>query len=79
MHRVLFILALTLGLISMSCDAETRAQITGNAKGVTVVIEGTAPEYHGSIGSGGSQRSVSGSVPASLTLAGANSNGVLAR
>lgn len=57
-------------------DPKTRALATGDASDVTVDVSGTSGAFRGSIGAGGSQRSIEGTTPASFTLYGAGSHGI---
>lgn len=63
--------------IAVGNDPETRAIVTGDAEDVTVRVEGDAEPFSGSIGSLAGQRSVDGNTPATFTIEGEDSSGVL--
>jgi hypothetical protein len=64
-------------LASLSSDDDTRELLTGNAADVTVkVTAAEAIAFSGSIGAGGSQRSVEGTTPMDFTVSGDDSSGI---
>jgi hypothetical protein len=65
-------------LVLAGCSPESKALLTGDAEDVTVRVTGTdGIAFSGSLGSGGNQRSVEGTIPATFTIEGKDSSGII--
>lgn len=64
--------------LALSSNPETKGLLTGDVADVTVQVGGgTTDGFTGSIGSGATQRSVQGVSPATYTVSGDDSSGII--